>query len=125
MTGITASYTAIMSNDFSMYRFYKGEEKNPFNQSTQNTEHMFWFYESVFDADFAQKESSDWYSFFNVHDLGDDFMKLLSEGDYDKPQDGNKKQVFELWLNYLFTFKLYPEYGGENAIKKLYYSIAR
>lgn len=111
--------------DFSMYRYYKGEDKNPFNKESQSIQHMFWVYECAFDSDFSQKESSDWHRFFDDHDLGSDFMNLLSDADYERPQANKKKQVFELWLNYLFTFKLYPEFGGENTDRKLYYSTAQ
>ena len=111
-----------MSKDYSMYRFYKGEKENPFNQDKENSAYMFWFYESVFDLSFTNNESSDWYAFFGESPLGHKFMKLLSEEDYNRPTEKKKKQVFELWLDYLFTEKLYPEYGGENTYKVLYHS---
>lgn len=110
-----------MSKDFSMFRFYKGEKENPYSNETQNTEHMFWFYESIFARDFAEKDSSEWYKFFGDIGMGDKFMAILTEADYNKPLEDKKKQVFELWLEYLFTYKLYPEYGGENTLKDLYY----
>lgn len=111
-----------MNKDFTMYKFYRGEKTDPFNQDTQNTEHMFWFYESIFERDFAKNYSADWYSFFSEHDLGDRFMKILEEKDHDRPGEDKKKQIFELWLEYLFTFKLYPEYDGENKLKAAYES---
>ena len=52
------------------------------------------------------------------------FMALLTEKDHDYISEKIKKPVFELWLVYLFKFKLYPEYGGENKDKKVYYSTA-
>jgi len=111
-----------MSNDVSMYKFYKGELKSPFDQVKQSTAHFFWFYESIFEMDFAKNESSDWFNFFDEHDLGDRFMKILSDEDHDRPTEAKKKQIFELWLDYLFTFKLYPEYGGKNKYKETYFS---
>jgi hypothetical protein len=51
-------------------------------------------------------------------------MKLLSEEDYERPTEAKKKPVFDLWIDYLFNFKLYPEYGGENTTKTLYYNSA-
>lgn len=50
-------------------------------------------------------------------------MNLLSDEDYERPTEGKKKQVFEIWLEYLFTEKLYPEYGGKvNDYEILYYA---
>jgi hypothetical protein len=105
-----------------MFRFYRGEEINPFDKEKQNAQHQFWFYESVFEREFLKNDSSDWYSFFSMHDLQKDFLQILSESDYERPTQGKKKQVFELWLTYLFKYKLYPEYGGENKDEKVYYS---
>jgi hypothetical protein len=111
-----------MKKDYSMFRFYKGEQENPFDQVKENAAHMFWFYESIFNSDFLKNESSDWYSFFSMHDTGDKFMAQLEDEDYIRPSENKKKQIFELWLEYLFTFKLYPEYGGENTYKAKYFS---
>jgi hypothetical protein len=143
-----------MTKDYSFYRYYKGEPENPFDAILEAHEidksHlpppecmkyeyslpadtvkklglsvMFWNYERHFESEFAKNESSDWFNFFDEHDLGNQFMAILSEDDYNRPQEEKKKQVFELWLNYLFTFKLYPEYGGENKDKAHYYSVAQ
>lgn len=50
--------------DFKLYRYYKGEKENPFDHDKQNKEHMFWFYESIFEKDFAKNDSADWFNFF-------------------------------------------------------------
>ncbi|GHT09118.1 hypothetical protein FACS189432_05210 [Bacteroidia bacterium] len=91
-------------NDFSMYRFFKGEKENPFDTTKQDKAHFFWFYESVFDSEFSERYSSDWTSFFSDYGLNDKFMQLLKDNDYYKPTD--KKGVFELWKDYLFRNKL-------------------
>ena len=88
--------------DYSMYKFFKGEKKSPF-ESGSIADH-FWFYESVFDSNFNKMESSDWYDFFDNYNLSKKFMKLLTPDDYNKPSD--KKGVFDLWLKYLFDNKL-------------------
>jgi len=118
--------------DYSMYRYYKGEKENPFeairkkspNLSLSNAL-MWWFYESCFEIEFLQKESSDWFSFFGGNhnsEASKKFMKLLSEEDYERPTEKKKAGVFDLWLNeYLFVDKLGPEYG-ENWYIKDYYS---
>jgi hypothetical protein len=50
-------------------------------------------------------------------------MKLLTDYDYERPTEKIKKAIFEIWLEYLFTEKLYPEYGGEiNHYKEWYYT---
>jgi hypothetical protein len=54
--------------------------------------------------------------------MGDKFISLLSESDKDFVSEKTKEPVFKLWLQYLFEFKVYPEYGGENKTEYLYYS---
>lgn len=85
-----------------MYRYYKGEERNPYVDGTPGN--MFWFYESVFEDRYEKNDSSDWHSFFADYGLDEEYMKLLGENDYDRPSD--KNGVFELWLKYLFREKL-------------------
>jgi len=108
--------------NYTMYRFYKGGKNNPFNSETDGLSAKFWYYEYVFDSSFFKEETSELYSFFKDHDMGNEFMALLSEADHDNISEKTKKAVFELWLKYLFEYKLYPEYGGENKLEKLYYS---
>ncbi|SFK99925.1 hypothetical protein SAMN05216357_11084 [Porphyromonadaceae bacterium KH3CP3RA] len=107
--------------DYSMYKYFKGEKENPFDKEKQNAEYMFWLYEASFEKDFSGWGSHDWYYFFDGYGMGDAFMKLLRDpADYDRPSKDKKKQIFDLWLEYLFTHKLYAEYGGENWHKKEY-----
>ncbi|AWL09615.1 hypothetical protein HME7025_01763 [Aquirufa nivalisilvae] len=103
-----------------MFKCYNGEEENPFDPIHQNTKHMFWFYESVFESSFSQNKTSDWINFFSSYDLKKDFMQILSEEDKVRPSLKKKKQIFDLWLIYFFTHKLYREHGGENSYEKLY-----
>jgi hypothetical protein len=105
-----------------MYRYFKGEKENPFDKEKQNNEYMFWFYESTFERDYSGLDSSEWFDFFNNYGMGDAFMKILSEADYDKPTNEEKKQIFDLWLKYLFSEKLYAEYGGDNWYKEAYFA---
>lgn len=111
--------------NYDMFRFYQGEESNPFDNEKQNAQHQFWFYESCFEDLFERYSSSEWYSFFDDYGMGKDFMKILSSEDYERPSDEKKLPVFDLWLKYFFKFKLYPEYGGENTDKELYFSFDR
>jgi hypothetical protein len=108
--------------DYSMYRFFKGEKENPFDKDKQNSQHMFWFYESIFDRDFTDNDSSDWHDFFGGS-LAKDFINLLSTEDYERPTEKKKAAIFKLWLEgYLFAEKLYGEYGGENWYREAYYA---
>ena len=99
--------------DYSMYRFFKGENENPFNKEKQEKAHFFWFYESIFESNFAENENSDWYNFFSMYGLQERFMKLLMANDYNRPSD--KKGVFELWKEYLFKEKLVGMKNEYNA----------
>ncbi len=84
--------------DYSMYRFFRGEEESPFDNETQNAQRMFWFYESCFERQFIKSGGS----------------------------DKDKAAIFDRWLNdNLFVEKLYDEYGGGKTswYKDLYYSL--
>lgn len=104
-----------------MFKFFKGEKQNPFNKNKQPKEHMYWFYESIFERDFSTRDSVEWHSFFDDYGMGKAFMNILSDEDYSKPKDNKKKQIFALWLEYLFSYKLYGEYGSENIDKTTYF----
>ena len=108
--------------DYSIYRFYKGEESNPFDTENEGASAILWNAENIFNSSFFKRETSDLFSFFKDHEMGGRFMKLLSEDDHDYLTEKSKKPVFELWLEYLFKYKYYAEYGGENKLKKIYFS---
>lgn len=107
-----------------MFRYYHGEKNNPFDHDLENTSYMFWFYESVFQSQFDEWDSSGRYAFFGKNELGNRFMKLITDLDHERPTEMIKKALFEIWLDYLFTDKLYPEYGGPNYYKAWYYGTA-
>lgn len=114
--------TTIIMGNYSMYRFFKGEKKNPFDTENDGASAILWNAEKTFDSSFFTWETSDLFAFFKNHEMGDEFMKLLSEDDHDYLTGKSKKPVFELWLEYLFKYKYYGEYGGENKLKKIYFS---
>jgi len=113
----------IMEN-YSMYRFYKGEEKNPFDNKNDSLGAMFWNAENTFETSYFTRETYKLNSFFKDHDMAQDFIKLISEEDREFITVKTKKPLFELWLKYLFKFKYYAEYGGENIQEKKYFSIS-
>jgi hypothetical protein len=108
--------------NYSMYRFYKGEKDNPFDSSIDSASSILWNCESVFETSFFKDDTSDLYSFFKDHDMGKEFMALLSEDDHDNISEKSKKPVFELWLEYLFEYKIYGEFRGKNTLKEIYFS---
>ena len=109
--------------DYSIYKCFNGEKENPFDRETQAIEHKFWFYESIFERDYSERDRVEWFEFFSDYGMGDVFMKILLEDDYNKPIENNKKLILGLWLKYLFSEKLYGEYGGENLDKDAYFAI--
>lgn len=92
------------SNEYIMYKFYKGEKENPYKEETRD--HFFWFYESIFERDWNGNKVSDWYVFFKENGLGDKFLELTKDLKDTKDRVTYKKAVFKLWLKYLFTEKL-------------------
>lgn len=104
-----------------MYRYYKGGYKNPFNKEKQNAEYMFWFYESVFETLFNRCENTDWYDYFDNEEMGDRFMQILSDVDYEMLAHGKKKQVFYLWLEYLFAHNRTVNMAGRTGTEKTIY----
>jgi hypothetical protein len=110
--------------DYTMYRFFKGEKTNPFDNENDSFSARFWNAEKTFDSSFFTWETFRLYTFFEDHDMGDGFMKLISENDRDSLTEESKKPVFECWLKYLFKYKYYAEYGGENRQEKAYFATA-
>ena len=108
--------------DFSMYRYFKGEKENPFENKKEVDYRfciaaIFWFYESHFEGLFAKNESSAWLALFGSK-TSEKFMKLLSEEDYERPTEKKKAVIFELWLyDYLFPDKLCDWGSMEEDIK--------
>lgn len=112
-----------MENQFSVFKFFKGERKNPFNKTKEPTAFFFWFYEATFNQQFMQWEPYQWHDFFSGCGLEKEFVKIISEDDIPRIRLVKKKTLFDLWLEYLFTFKLCPEFGGkENKFKEDYFS---
>lgn len=90
--------------DYSIYKFYKGEKTNPFKVGSINN--YFWFYESAFEDFFNGSSSSDMYAFFKSNGLGNEFLELTKNLDNTEDKVTDKRSVFKLWLEYLFTEKL-------------------
>jgi len=107
-----------------MYRFYKGEKTNPFDNINDSFSARFWNAEETFETSFFTWETFKLHAFFDDHGMSDRFMKFVTEKDKEYLTENSKKPVFELWLEYLFKYKYYGEYGSENIQEKKYFSIA-
>jgi hypothetical protein len=112
--------TTIMGN-YTKYRYYKGENENPFDGSIDSPSFILWQAEYVFDSSYFKKNLL-LYSFFNDHRMGDQFMALLSEDDKEYLTEKNRIPVLELWLEYLYDTKYSGKENGEYTLKKKYYS---
>lgn len=89
------------------YKFYKGEDKSPYNPGS--VEDFFWFYESKFAEDWENRDAADWYSFFKDQGYGKQFLEIVKDlEDTDASIEGTKDPIFELWKKYLFSKKLSP-----------------
>ena len=101
---------------YSMFRYFKGEEENPYNQVLQNAQFMFWGYETTFDFQFNKQDfdTNLW-----VDEYSPDFKKwnnILSQ----KPV--NKEDLFKLWLYELLTEHLPDKnYSSKDKFLDLYY----
>jgi len=108
--------------NYTKYRYYKGENENPFNSYIDSASSILWQAEYVFDSSYFTKESFALYSFFNDHRMGDQFIALLSEDDKEYLTEKNRIPVLELWLEYLYDTKYSGKENGEYTLKKTYYS---
>lgn len=86
--------------DYSIYKFYKGEEKNPYSGYTPKMECHFWTLESYFEWYYNTIDGSEWYKM-----LGGDFINLLpfnekgAEEAYQQCKESIKKDM--LFFDYL------------------------
>lgn len=97
-----------MESNYKIYKFYKGEKENPFEEGT--TGRLFWPYESAFEADWRDNDPSDWYAFFETFGLGKRFLnEAVPEAKDTDSIKLDKKKLFSFWLDtYLFKQKLSP-----------------
>lgn len=92
--------------DYSMFRYFKGENDNPFDQESQNNEHMFWFYESHFENLFNRENNDHWRNGF-ADSVNRKFRSVIAEVESKGSHSKLKTLIFDTWLNdYLFIDKL-------------------
>lgn len=106
-----------MAADYSMLKYYKGEANNPFDHEKQNTQSMFWFYESVFESNYLEGifTGENW-----IPPGAADFKEWETVLNT-KPID--KEELFKLWLFFLLMDRLPDKYGtpGNDEFLRLYW----
>lgn len=99
-----------------MFKYFKGEKENPYDNEKKNAQHQFWGYENTFENQFNK---GDYSLEFWVADSAPDFNEwkaVLSK----KPAD--KEEIFKLWLYRLLMDHLPDKYQSEgNFFLRLYY----
>lgn len=103
-----------------MFKYFKGEEINPFDNEKQNSQYQFWGYEQLFEYKFkAGNFSFDMWVPPNTPDVKE-WEKALSG----KPV--NKDELFKIWLFNLVMVHLPEKYQSPgNSFLRLYYDIAK
>lgn len=96
------------NSDFSMFKFFRGEKKNPFDHDRQNAASNYWNYESIFEEKFNAGDFSAaaWIP-PNPADLKE-WDKVLASNPIDKAE------LFKLWLFYLLMDRLPDKYQPLN-----------
>ena len=100
--------------NYDLYKFYKGEAECP--PSLDNEQGRLWNVERVFDREFSENDSSDWYAFFkdreiNGKNAGEIFMNKIDDEECERPKATSKGWIFNLWKEaYLFVDKFSQEW---------------
>ena len=106
-----------MSSDYSIYRYYKGEQIDPFDRETQNAASNFWDYEYIFEDNYNRGDfSPDFWVIPYASDIKE-WRDILDK----KPVD--KEKLFKLWLYRLLMEHLPDKYesGNTSEFLNLYY----
>ena len=105
-------------NDFTMFIYFKGESKNPFNRNKQTVQYGFWEYEKMFESGFNN----------GIYKL--DNLNLVCSNKQDLPEwkkvlsmeTLDKKKIFELWVFNLLMNHLPDKHESESDhYLKLYF----
>jgi hypothetical protein len=107
---------SIMEN-YSMFRYFKGEEENPYDQVQQNAQYMFWGYETTFEHHFTGSD-------FSMDSWANPYDENINEWkDVLRKNPVNKADLFKLWLLKLLMDHLPDKYlsNGKMDFLNLYY----
>lgn len=102
--------------NYSMFRYFKGQEENPYDQVYQNAQYMFWGYESMFDFNFNKAD-------FKTISWVDEYSPYFKKWETVLSQNPvNKQDLFELWLYELLAEHLPDKnYSTKDKFMNLYY----
>ena len=106
-----------MVSDYSLYKYFRGEDSNPFDQVKANNQYQFWGYEQLFEMDFSKGDfSPDLWVIPYATDINQ-WKAILSQ----KPVD--KEELFKIWLYRLLMEHLPEKYqsNDESEFLKLYF----
>lgn len=104
---------------YSIYKYFKGEDSNPFDSEKQNYQNQFWMYESLFEHKFNRADFNPdvWLTPTMLPSTIQEMKEVLSENPI------SKEELFSVWL-----FSLLMEYlpdknmpDHENHYNKLYW----
>ena len=107
-------------NDYSMFKYYKGEKECPFDGIQQNTAAMFWDYERIFEYKFT-------YGNFSTGSWEMPTMTANSKKELGVALDANpvdKRKLFKIWLYNLLMEYLPDKYWSDdqNRFNALYWT---
>lgn len=105
-----------MNNDYSMFRYYKGETKNPFEEGKGDA-YLWWDYEKKFEDDYIKNDASDWNAFFD-YEYNPKYWNILN-GETSDEKPNNKRALFSLWLDMLIVEHL-CEYSSPDVYYNSY-----
>lgn len=93
-----------MNSDFSIYKFFKGESRNPFESDKSNIRYQFWGYEQLFEMKFNEGNFSEhlW-----IPPNTEDFKEWETILDKNPME---KEKLFKLWLFNLLMVHLPEKY---------------
>lgn len=103
-----------MPTNYSMYKYFKGEQQNPFDHEKQNPQEQFWGYEQLFEEKFNSGDfSPDAWVVPYATDI-DQWKTALSSKD--------KEELFKIWLYRLLMEHLPEKYqSNDDSFLRLYY----
>lgn len=105
-----------MNKDLSMFKFFKGEAENPYDNEKQNTQHQFWGYEQLFEEKFNEGDFSALKWIPPYAEDSKQWQKVLSA----KPVE--KDELFNLWLFNLLMVHLPEKYqSAGDGFLRMYY----
>lgn len=107
-----------MIKDYTIYKFYKGEDINPFDADKQSVEHSFWEYERMFDELFNEGDFS-----IKSWTIGLDMTATKEWEEVLSQKPVNKEELFKLWLYELLAIHLPDKYESKpDHFIKLYWA---